>query len=91
PPAKNAILHFQSMDQPALPSESVSYKGATHEIRASLHWIWLLQRAQVYFQTLPEATQTQVKQSLGSGVAAELISIPTTVRLERVNNRLVAA
>ncbi len=78
-------------DQPVLAPENVTYRGADLSHRSNLHHEWLSQRARRYFQALPEAEQGRVQRMLGEGVASDLVAVPVTVRIARVNNRLVVA
>ena len=69
----------------------ITYKDVEQKVSANLYSIWLLQRAQCYYQSLEADVQDQVRQALGDGIASELISVPVTARLERISNRLVVA
>jgi glutathione S-transferase len=81
----------EESDQPLLPEETVRHKESEHKVPVNLHAVWILQRAQGYFQSLEVGEQNRVTQMLGDGVATELVSVPMTVAIERRNNRLVVA
>lgn len=76
-------------DQPTLPQEHVGYDGVAYDHVTNLHGVWLCQRAQRYFQALPEAQQSQAEDLLGPGLLMDLIRVPLLFPLQRVNNRLV--
>lgn len=78
------------VDQPALPPETVRYKGADHKVRAPIHHIWLLQRSQRYFASLDQDVKADIRASFGDPLS-ELISLPMAARIARVHNRLVVA
>jgi hypothetical protein len=74
-----------------LPAEPVSYQGKKREAAASLYHIWILQRAQGAFAVLSDDDKAGVLEMLGAGFAADLVSVPLTTRVERVNSRIVVA
>ena len=76
-------------DQPLLPAELVSYGGVESEHRTDVYAVWLTQRSQSYFQSLCAADQTQVLQILGKGTLADLLSLPLTTRVIRLDNRFL--
>lgn len=78
-------------DQPTLPQEEVQYQGETHKTHANVYHIWVLQRAQSHFEQLTESDQHDVMNMLGEGVLADMIKVPLTTRLKRVDNRLVVS
>lgn len=80
----------EEQDQPQLAEETVVYKGASHQVQVNLYDLWLLQRSQRYVQSLPGDTQSEIREMLGDGVASELIAVPLSTIIERVDNRLVA-
>jgi len=92
-PQKGYIFN-EEQDQPALPKETIDYKGVEQTVRANLYAIWLSQRAQCYYQSLDVETQKQVSQIIGEGaerITTELIAVPVRAKIERLNNRLVVA
>jgi len=78
-------------DQPALPVETIDYKGAKRKVHANLYAVWLSQRAQRCFESLSDQDQTQVQLMLPAGPAVDLVTLPVTTIIQRVNNRLVVA
>lgn len=88
---KQGYRFSEENDQPVLDSEAVEYKGQSQQVKVNLHGVWLLQRSQIYFQSLSLGEQQKVKTLFGEGLAWELVSTPVTARLERLNNRLVVA
>ena len=76
-------------DQPLLPAELVSYGGVESEHRTDVYAVWLTQRSQSYFQSLCAADQTQILQILGKGTLADLLSLPITTRVIRLDNRFL--
>ena len=78
-------------DQPVLSQETVNYQGEDHEHSANLYGVWLAQRSQRFYQSLSQSHQASVDELLGPGLLADLVSAPVTVKLVRVNNRLVTA
>jgi glutathione S-transferase len=62
--------------------------GEQRDVTVELHAIWVLQRSQGYFQELEEDTRGAVLEMLGEGIAARLIQVPVTARLQRSNYRL---
>ena len=78
-------------DQPMLPVELVSYEGVETEHRTDLYAVWLTQRAQSFFQSLDAAEQAQALQMLGKGTLADLLGVPLTTEIRRVNNRFLVA
>lgn len=78
-------------DQPSLPAELVSYEGMASEHRSDLYAVWLTQRSQHYFQFLDSADQVEVLQMLGSGTVTDLLGVPLTTKISRVDNRFVVA
>jgi len=74
-----------------LPAETVSYQGRESEAAASLYSIWILQRAQGAFGALGEEGKASVLEMLGEWVAADLVSVPLTTRVERINGRIAVA
>jgi len=78
-------------DQPLLGTERVMYAGEEVEHTASVHGVWIAQRAQTYFQSQPPDTQAEIASMLGEGLLVDLLNVPVTTRLERVGNRLVVA
>jgi glutathione S-transferase len=89
-PRKGYIFN-EEQDQPNLAPEMITYNDTEQKVAANLYSIWLLQRAQCYYQSLEADVQDQVRQALGEGIASELISVPVAARIERINNRLVVA
>ena len=47
--------------------------------------------AQGAFAALSDDDKACVLEMLGAGLAADLVSVPLTTRVERVNNRIVVA
>ncbi|CAE7593579.1 PGY2 [Symbiodinium microadriaticum] len=88
---KSGHVFDKDKDQPTLPPVEVEYRGQTHNTPISLYAIWVLQRAQEVFSSLDGNSRAVVEDMLGDGVALDLISVPLTVKLERVNNRLQVA
>ncbi len=80
----------EDLDQPVLEVESVRYRDETQEGQANLYAIWILQRAQKHFQSLTIEARNDVLRMLGDGIARDLIQVPLTTVLERINNRLLA-
>jgi len=78
-------------DQPVLPPQRVDYDGATHDHVASLHGVWLAQRAQSYVQALPGEDKLRVDSLLGPGLLSDLVNVPLQFPLQRRHNRLVIA
>ena len=78
-------------DQPTLPAELVSYEGVETEHRTDLYAVWLTQRAQSSFHALDAAEQAQTLQMLGKGTLSDLLSVPLTTKISRVNNRFLVA
>lgn len=89
-PVSGTMLN-EEQDQPMLPSEKVVYNNQTYDHKTSLYGVWLSQRSQGYYQTLSEGDRTQVDRMLGKGLLSDLISVPFTTKLVRVDNRLVIA
>jgi glutathione S-transferase len=89
-PGKGFVFN-EEQDQPVLGSEIIYYKGVEHKTSANLHAVWLSQRAQCYYQALGADAKASVMQTIGDGIAAELLSVPVLTTIERVNNRLVVA
>jgi glutathione S-transferase len=78
-------------DQPLLPEETITHKGDTRKVRANLHAIWLSQRSQRCFQSLALQDQRRVQEMLPTGPATDLVTLPATTPITRVNNRLIIA
>ncbi len=78
-------------DQPFLPPRRVEYNGETREHRAGVYAEWLSQRARTHFQSLPAEGRRSVEESLGPGVAVDLLNVPVNHTLRRADNRLVLA
>ena len=78
-------------DQPTLAAETVRYAGEERTHAASVHGVWLAQRAQRCFGDLNDTAQAAVRTMLGDGVLRDLVSLPVVTVLERRNNRLVVA
>ena len=76
-------------DQPTLEPEQISRDGVMHKHRSNLHSVWLLQRAQSYFQGLSALEQSAVEEHLGHGVIGELLRAPMSFGIARAKNRLV--
>ena len=89
-PEKGYVFDAENIDA-VLPAETVSYQGKEREATASLYYIWILQRAQGAFAVLSDDDKACVLEMLGAGLAADLVSVPLTTRVERVNNRIVVA
>ena len=89
-PGKGYIFN-EEQDQPNLAPEMITYKGVEQKVAANLYNIWLLQRAQCYYQSLEGDIQDHVRQVFGDGIASELLAVPVAARIERINNRLVVA
>lgn len=89
-PEKGYVFDAENIDA-VLPAETVSYQGEEREAAASLYHTWILQRAQGAFAALSDADKTCVLEMLGAGLVADLLSVPLTTRVERVNNRIVVA
>ena len=89
-PEKGYVFDAENIDA-VLPAETVSYQGEEREVAASLYHIWMLQRAQGDFAVLSDDDKVRVLEMLGAGLAADLVSVPLTTRVERVNNRIVVA
>ena len=89
-PEKGYVFDAENIDA-VLPAETVSYQGKKREVTASLYYIWILQRAQGAFAVLSDDDKACVLEMLGAGLAADLVSVPLTTRVERVNNRIVVA
>jgi glutathione S-transferase len=87
---KGHVFNAEDIDA-VLPSETVSYQGKEREGAANLYHIWILQRAQVSFQSLSNDEKASVLAMLGEGPAADLVSVPLTTRVARVNSRIVVA
>jgi glutathione S-transferase len=81
----------RDQDQPLLPVEAIAHNGATRDVQANLYAIWLGQRAQRCYGSLSLHDQMRVQQMLPTGPARELVTLPVTTIIERVNNRLVVA
>ena len=90
PLQKGYVFDAENIDA-VLPTETVLYQGEKREGAANLYHIWLLQRAQGALDALTDEDKTSVLEMLGEGPAADLVSIPLTTRVERVNNRIVVA
>jgi len=88
---ESGFVFNEEMDQPMLPVETVEFSGREHEVIASLHSIWIAQRAQRYFQSLESADQNQIKEMLGDGLSLALVSTPVAAAIKRVNNRLMVS
>jgi hypothetical protein len=78
-------------DQPLLPSELVSYEGVETEHRTDLYAVWLTQRSQSYFHSLDATDQALALRMLGKGTLADLLGVPLTTEISRVNNRFLVA
>jgi glutathione S-transferase len=78
-------------DQPTLAAEEIVRDGVAHTVKAGLHGVWLSQRARVYYHTLSAEDRHLVADMLGAGVASELLSIPVTPAIVRMDNRLLIA
>ncbi|MEQ8860852.1 MAG: glutathione S-transferase family protein [Pseudomonadales bacterium] len=78
-------------DQPILAEERVTVDGVEQATRANLHAVWLSQRARGWFQSRPAEARSGIEAMLGPGVASNLLNVPLTHTIERVNNRLVIA
>jgi hypothetical protein len=76
-------------DQPLLPVESVIYEGIEFEHRTDLYAVWLTQRSQVYFHSLSSIDKAEVAQMLGAGTATDLLHIPLTAKISRIDNRFL--
>ena len=86
-PSSGEVLDADK-DQPMLPDEQVAYGGSIHSHSASLHAVWLSQRARGYFQAQSAKVQSQVEDMLGAGTLIDLLRVPLRYRIERMNNRL---
>ena len=71
-----------------LPREGVTYRGVEHDHAISLYGVWLAQRSQGYYQSLPADAKTEVDDMLGSGVLFDLVSVPLQEKDSRQENRL---
>jgi glutathione S-transferase len=89
-PEKGYVFDAKNIDA-VLPAETVSYQGKERQATANLYHIWILQRAQGAFAVLSDDDKACVLEMLGVGLAADLVSVPLTTRLDRVNNRIVVA
>lgn len=78
-------------DQPFLSRETLERDGADVKHSANLYALWVAQRAQRHFQTQSTSVQADIVDTLGSGCVVELLQVPVTHPIERVNNRLVLA
>ena len=78
-------------DQPLLSSELVSYEGVETEHRTDLYAVWLTQRSQSYFHSLDATDQALALRMLGKGTLADLLGVPLTTEISRVNNRFLVA
>jgi len=76
-------------DQPLLPVESVTFEGIEFEHRTDLYAVWLTQRSQVYFHSLSSNDKAEVAQMLGAGTATDLLHIPLTAEISRIDNRFL--
>ena len=75
----------QDKDQPMIQSEA----GAHSSI--NVHYIWMMQRSQLYYQSLGKHAQLIVDDWLKPGIALDLMKQPVACRLTRANNRIVVA
>jgi len=75
------------LDQPKLPSRSVSWAEQTYYHSAQVYAEWLSQRARTYFATLAEGDQSTVLDAVGNEVLVKLLSTPVRYPLTRRNNR----
>ena len=89
-PASGTVLD-ETHDQPTLPAQKVDYDGSTRELGANLHAVWLCQRSQAYYQSLNKEQQASIEEMLGSKILKDLVSLPLTTRLMRVDNRFAVA
>lgn len=89
-PTKGFMFNAKQ-DQPTLPAQTVVYRGKEQQVQTNLHAIWLSQRSQYYYQSLDAASQADVNELLGEGIALDLVSVHVSARIERLNNRLVVA
>ncbi len=87
-PEKGHVFDPKHIDA-VLPAETVSYRGKEREAIANLYHVWILQRAQRAFVALGDDDKAGVLEMLGEGVAADLISVPLTTCVGRVDNRIV--
>ena len=89
-PEKGHVFDPKHIDA-VLPAETVSYQGEEKEVAASLYHVWILQRAQGALAAMSDDDTAGVLEILGEGVAADLVSVPLTTRVARVDNRIVVA
>ena len=89
-PEKGYVFDAENIDA-VLPAETVLYQDKKREAAASLYHIWIVQRAQGAFAVLGDDDKACVLEMLGAGLAADLVPVPLTTRVERVNNRIVVA
>lgn len=76
-------------DQPLLPAVQITFNGSVIEHKSNLHHVWLAQRAQCYFQSLPEQVQLKIEACFDSKIIVSLLNAPTDRVIQRRDNRLV--
>ena len=75
-------------DQPTFVVEDLIYNGESQTCHVNLHNVWIAQRAQKYFHSLPMDVRSRIEESLGSRPISALLNVPTQWVIERRNNRL---
>ena len=76
-------------DQPSLAKEAVTYRGKQVQHSTNLYQEWLGQRARIYYQSLNPEQQESIRETLGDGTLMDLLNVPVSYSIARVNNRLV--
>ena len=89
--AQSGELIDEVHDQPTLPPQTVEYQGDSHTHKTSLYGVWLTQRTQQYFSSLHKDQQNTVIDMFSSQCLKDLVTIPLTTPLARVNNRFAFA
>ena len=86
-PASGYALNPEQ-DQPTLVIDDLLYNGESQTFRANLHDVWVTQRAQNHFHSLPMDVRSRIEESLGSRPISALLNVPFRWVIERRNNRL---
>lgn len=86
-PASGYALNPEQ-DQPTLVIDDLLYNGESQTLRANLHDVWVAQRAQNHFHSLPMDVRSRIEESLGSRPISALLNVPIQWVIERRNNRL---
>ena len=76
-------------DQPTFVVEDLIYNGESQTCHVNLHNVWIAQRAQKYFHSLPMDVRSRIEDSLGSSAASALLNVPVRWVIERRNNRFI--